>query len=392
MSRIWGKGDVLQLYETITFWQSGLSFFWIWGTNQLLITESSKEPYAFVNTFYVNVIGALFATIAIVFILSTVATEQVAIALWTFTTLASTLLEYGLYVKKRYISLIIVAVLSLGTNFILTIGGAYWQFSLEQIALALACVGLGRLVLISTLWKNEFTHFPFRIAEILIYLKRMLPLSLAASIGGFALYWDGWLIQAIKPDTFLAFRYGARELPLALALANALSAATAHRFAQPDINITHELKRLLNETQRLILILFPISAFLYLGAKTIFSFLYGNDFLLAASVFQIHLLLVLSRVLFPQALLLGVGKRIGLLKASVAELALHIVLSSIFIPFWGALGAACATFIAYLFQKIVLAIYCHRLGWALQSYFPLRFYILGILLLMSAALLEHLYF
>lgn len=69
--------------------------------------------------------------------------------------------------------------------------------------------------------------------------------------------------------------------------------------------------------------------------------------------------------------------------ASFFELIVNVALSLIFVQFWGMPGIAFATFIAYLFEKVILTIVVkQRLGIPLSDYLPT-----GMFYLYSAGIL-----
>ena len=60
-----------------------------------------------------------------------------------------------------------------------------------------------------------------------------LPLVITSLISGSAQYIDGIIVSAVyrHPERFARFRYGAKEFPLALMLANGLSSAMLPEFS-----------------------------------------------------------------------------------------------------------------------------------------------------------------
>jgi O-antigen/teichoic acid export membrane protein len=123
--------------------------------------------------------------------------------------------------------------------------------------------------------------------------------------------------------------------------------------------------------------LFPLTAILLLISHTVFPVLFNPEFKESATIFNIYLLLVISRLLMPQTILNGLKISKNIMYASFFELVLNISLSLIFVQFWGIAGIAFATFLAYLFEKIYLTIVVRRkLNIQLQEYLPINFYFL----------------
>jgi O-antigen/teichoic acid export membrane protein len=85
-------------------------------------------------------------------------------------------------------------------------------------------------------------------------------LILATFLSGSAQFVDGFIVTSyFDEETFAVFRYGARELPLAMLLANALSNAMLPDFAQRE-NLTQNLRQLKENVSRLMHFLFPLTA------------------------------------------------------------------------------------------------------------------------------------
>ena len=69
------------------------------------------------------------------------------------------------------------------------------------------------------------------------------------------------------------------------------------------------------------------------------------------SIFNVFLLVIISRLIFPQTILIAFGKTKMVLLISVLETILNIILSVIFVQYFGLIGIAFGTFLAYLFEK-----------------------------------------
>lgn len=101
--------------------------------------------------------------------------------------------------------------------------------------------------------------------------------------------------------------------------------------------------------------------------------IFNPDFSESAVIFNIYLLLIISRLVFPHTLLIGMKKTKIVMYASVAELILNVFLSIIFIRIWGIVGVAFATVIAFAFQKTIWLTYNKTaLGISPKDYIPLK--------------------
>ena len=83
---------------------------------------------------------------------------------------------------------------------------------------------------------------------------------------------------------------------------------------------------------------------------------FNSEFEQSATIFNIYLLLIISRLLLPQTILNGLKITNPILHASFFELILNVTLSLFLVNYLGIEGIAYATVIAYLFEKIFLTL------------------------------------
>jgi O-antigen/teichoic acid export membrane protein len=213
------------------------------------------------------------------------------------------------------------------------------------------------------------------------------PLILATFLSGSAQFVDGFIVTSYFDEgTFAVFRYGARELPLAMLLANALSTAMLPDFAIEN-QLRLNLQKLKQSVTRLSHFLFPLTAVLLLITHPVFPIIFNPKFAESATIFNIYLLIIISRLLLPQTLLNGLQISKPIMTAALLELIVNVSLSLILVQFFGISGIAYATFIAYLFEKIYLSIEVKRkMNVSLNEYIPLKiytFYSLTIILIFA---------
>jgi Na+-driven multidrug efflux pump len=100
------------------------------------------------------------------------------------------------------------------------------------------------------------------------------------------------------------------------------------------------------------------------------------NFAASADIFNIYLLLIISRLVFPHTIIMGQRKNSIIMFASVIELISKFILSYVFLLFWGIKGIAFATIIAYMIQKIVWIVYNDKkLNIKFNEYVPVRIFI-----------------
>lgn len=188
-----------------------------------------------------------------------------------------------------------------------------------------------------------------------IYLG--LPLIISTLLSGSAQYIDGVIITSnFDAEAFAKFRYGAKELPFVLLLANGLSNAMLPEFSKKD-NLNRSLKDLRDKSRRLIHVLFPLTIFFLLIAQWMYPVIFNANFQRSADVFMIYLLLIISRLVFPQTILIGLKQTGVIMVAAFIEIVLNIGLSLYLVKDYGLVGVAVATAIVYIIEKALLILY-----------------------------------
>ena len=235
------------------------------------------------------------------------------------------------------------------------------------------------LLIINILHNKNFT---VDIKIIRSFLLLCLPLMGYSFLGGFMGSFSSWIVTWFyKGDlhAFAVFRYGAREFPVSLALmtvlSNTLVPVLASNVDNPEV-FHKNLTLVKNKSLRLWHWLFPMSIVLMLTSKWLFKVVFNPDFAESASIFNIYLLLIIARALFPQSILLALKETKTLLWISIIETFSLILLSFLLIFPFHTEGVAWATVVAYLIEKIAIMWFLKRkygLDWA--SYTDVLWYL-----------------
>ena len=176
------------------------------------------------------------------------------------------------------------------------------------------------------------------------------PLVMYAVSTGLARSFDAWLVASTFTEAdFAIFRYGAREFPIVAALSAGLSTILIPRLH--DHLALGELK---SRSIRLMHAWYPVIAVLMLASHFIFPLIYGDAYLMSASIFNIFLLLTLTQLFFPQSIMIARGDSRLLWYVSIAELCVNVGVSLLLLPYFGLVGIAWGTLIAFIFEKIIL--------------------------------------
>lgn len=286
--------------------------------------------------------------------------------------------QYGVYTFILQLILVIVPVL-LGKGIIWSIYGL------------LAVTGIRWIWLIILL--RRYTEMKISPEFMKEHLYLGLPLILTSLISGSAQYTDGVIISAVyrDPGMFAWFRYGAKEFPIVLMLANGLSNAMLPEFSTRT-RMKESLAKIRVKSKRLMHICFPATIAIMLIARWMYPRIFTPEFQKSADIFLIYSLLVIPRLVFPQTIIVGRKKTHITLIAAILELVLNIPLSLLMIK-WGynLVGVALATFIVYTLGKVFLAGYLWiKMKIRPSEYIPVKLYAFySVLLAVVFVLIDH---
>jgi Na+-driven multidrug efflux pump len=219
------------------------------------------------------------------------------------------------------------------------------------------------------------------------------PLILTSLISGSAQYTDGVIISAVykDPAMFAWFRYGAKEFPLVLMLANGLSNAMLPEFSTRE-RMRESLAKIKVKSKKLMHILFPLAIVVMMGTRWIYPRMFNPGFQKSADIFLVYSLLIVPRLIFPQTIIVGRKKTHISLIAAILELIINIPLSLLMIKWgYGLVGVALSTFIVYTVGKLFLVGYLWvRMNIKPVDYIPVRVYLIYTLLLgLVFVLIDH---
>jgi hypothetical protein len=198
------------------------------------------------------------------------------------------------------------------------------------------------------------------------FLRLCTPLMGYFILAGLSTAFSGWLINwyyQSNLDTFVIYRFGAREFPLSLALLMGLSNAVVPLLVSNDEKNTLNTEGVLYLKKKSLQLwhwLFPISILLMIFSKGLFGLIFNPNFVASAAVFNVFLMFLIVRALFPQSIVLVLKETKVMLWISLCETFLIIILCSILVFPFGMIGVAWGIFIGYLFEKIALIIFLQK--------------------------------
>jgi len=382
-------------YETFLLLAGAVSFFWLNGLIQGFLPSLgehsvSQKSSALFSVFYLLL---AFSGLAVLFLLlfehsisgfllkGSPVPFLKYLLIYVLISSPASLVEYIYLIKKQGKKMLIYGIISFFLMFLLVILPPVLGFSIEYSLIGLVLSAVFRFIwLLVLLFRNSSPIPDFLLIS--NHLKYASPLILSMFLSGSAQYIDGFIITSYFDDaTFAVFRYGAREFPLVLLLANAFSASMLPGFADKSA-LKFNLEKIKLNSQQLGFWLFPLSGLLMFLSHWAFPVIFNVNFAGSATIFNIYLLLIVSRLLFPQTILIGLQKTRAIMWTSVIEIVANVAFSLWFVQLWGLPGVAYGTVCAYILEKLVLMVFVRQnCGLRISEYLNVKQHLLYSLLL-----------
>jgi len=377
-----GKYEIFLFITALltSFWINGViqSFLPLYRNNKTFISHTSRSPEIFNAYILISMLTVLTIIVLILFRgdLSDIINSEgplpwfSLILIYIFFSSPSFLVEYIYLLKDEGKRMLTYALITFSVQLIVVALPALLSGNMELSVKGMVAVSVIRYIwLIALLVKFSLPVISMNFIK--EHISFAFPLIISALLGSSAHYVDGFLVlNKYDAATFALFSYGAKEFPLTLLMANALSTAMIPEFSEKrDLN--YALKTLKKRSAQLMHTLFPVTILFLLSSEWLYPKIFNENFTGSAVIFNIYLLLIISRLVFPHTIITGMKKTRVVMYASLAELIVNISLSILFIRLWGIEGVAFATLIAYAVQKIIWLMYNKAaLGISPEKYIP----------------------
>lgn len=350
-------------YETFIFITYAVTFFWLSAITNSFLSQFPKESETGKKELLFNsaILLVIFSVLAAMFLLgsqlsnTTPLPHLLLIGLFLLFNVPSYLNEYILLVSDKHKQLSVYGFISFLVHVGIIFSALLVNNQIEAVIYALVAIAILKfLYLLFLLFNNA--NFKFNLLQQKQLYNTSLPLAISYLLSGSSEVIDSFLVKKFYSESdFTIYRYGARELPIVLLMANAFSSAAIPKFAT---NIEEGLSLIKENSLKLLNTFFPITILLMFSSKYLFRYVFDFNFTASATIFNIYLLLIISRLLFPQTILNGLGKNRFLVVSALTETILNITLSLFLMQFYGTAGIAMATVIAHLADKLLLIVYC----------------------------------
>ncbi|HPD64594.1 MAG TPA: polysaccharide biosynthesis C-terminal domain-containing protein [Bacteroidia bacterium] len=382
LANIYKDTFIISQYETLSLVGTGLTFFWVSGLMTTFLpfyyNQPGKEKPIIFNTFIsLNLISLLSSLLIIltgmIFFKSMSLPLFIVFAIYIFFNSPAFLTEYFYLVKERKTELIVYAIAAFSLQTIAFCLPLFLGASLLSALVFLAGFTFLRFVFLVYLLRHYLSFKEFDREIFLLHLKRSSPIMLSLLVGGSTEIVNGFIVRKFASShDFALFRYGAREFPITRLLANSLSIVLSGEISAALIKnqLTPVLDDLKKGSLRLMHFLFPLTVILLIVSPFLYKLLYTDVFYDSYKIFNVYLLLTVSRLIFPQTILMGMQKNNRILEASVVEFILNLTLGIVLINLFGIYGIPFATLAAYYVNQLLLMIVVTRNGIKISSYVP----------------------
>lgn len=377
---------ILSKHEMLMVLSSFLTFFWVSSITNTLIPfynscHEEKQKQILFNAFAILTVFSLVAGI-ITAIVGHVKYPKDAdlfqmFGLVVFLNTPSYMADYIFYLKGKYRSLIIWGIVSFSAHIILLCVPLFMRQTLNlaiNLLVILSMVKFNYTIIL--LMKYSIISVHMRLIR--EFMKKVLPFLFSILLAGSMDYINSFIVEYyFSPVDFAIFRYGAKELPIFLILANSLSNIYSGEIAKynRDGKLEEGLAKLKASGRKLMRWLFPGTILLIFMSKYFYEWVYNQDLVQGYRIFNIYLLHIISRMLFPQTVIMGLMKNRIFYLVSTNYLIVNCILSFWFIGIWGIEGIAYATVISFMVEKILLAVYCKMEGVDIRKYTAMGEYV-----------------
>ncbi len=374
------------VYESVLFLSGATTFFWVSGLMNSTLSIYPKKSEADQKSFLFNIgiilIGFSIITSAAIGAylfysnqnLITEGSIKTAIIIYILINTPTFFNEYYFLLAEKKKLLIGYGILGFLINVSVVIIPVIYTGEILYSIYGLILFSFIKLILFISIIAKKTIH-QFNLSQILLFLKSATPLIISIFISGSADYIDSWLVGTyFGQEKFAIFRYGAKELPLSLILANSLSTAMIPVLSSGQ-GIKEHFGKLRKESSLLMNWLFPLTLLLLLSSKIVYPIIFSERFSESSEIFNIYLLLIISRMTFPQAIMMALDAKKEIFQTAVLEIIINISASYFFMLKFGMVGVAYGTIVAFFAEKLILALLLKSKNIDFQEYTPIRLWL-----------------
>jgi O-antigen/teichoic acid export membrane protein len=278
--------------------------------------------------------------------------------IFSFFSLSNTVLFSFLILEDKTKTNIIINFISNLIQLILLLIIVSYYNNLENIIILRVIVYMFSFLLLCNK-TGVFKNFKINMINVFEECKEIIkysyPLSFSLMIGVVSYQLDKVIVSSFcTKEQFAIYVNGAFEIPLIAIVTSSLAGASFGMFTNYCKEGDFEKANILFKKVTTIsaLIIFPSFVYLFLYAKEFVIFVFGKTYTDSYIVLRVYLLLLPIRIIQYGNILIALGKSKVLMKRSVIELIINLILSILLFKFIGYLGVALGTVISVLFWTV----------------------------------------
>jgi O-antigen/teichoic acid export membrane protein len=285
------------------------------------------------------------------------------------------LIEYVYYVRNRPYQIINYVLWMSVIQIFMVCAPVIMGLGIEMSIWGLIAVSAVKFLWLLVLLE-KYAVFRFSWEYLKTHFKLGMPLVMSCLLSGSSQYIDGFIASWTNiSGGFAVFRYGAKELPFVNSLSTGLGNSMLTGFSSSE-KMRRAMYDLKNKSLKLMHYLFPITIVVMFFSNWIFDHLFTKDYIRSSDVFMVYLLMILSRLLFPQTILIGLKKTRVVFWASLLEIILNVIACILLVPTYGVVGIPLGTTLIHVLEKIFLITYNYYvLHIAPRAYIPISWFL-----------------
>jgi O-antigen/teichoic acid export membrane protein len=391
--------QLIAQYEIISVWLAAFTFAPIWACLQYYssnLRKGSNSRLLELSIGWLIFWGALSGLIIGLLNFYKFKSIELSLVLFFYSLffVSSSLWEYYLFFEKKNYLIFYTSLLSLGATVLFF---AYLYIAYENIITSYLFYTFYFFIKnLFLLYYTKYNIFLLSIKNIILSFQKLSYPFLKSLLGGLGVYANLSLVETLcSTVNFIAYRNGARELPVSLIIANSFS-ANANAFLSKTLSFSNAasgkaLALFKKESRNALHIIFVANILFLLSSNLVFQYLFPHKLAQVSQIFDLYLLLAISRALFPQPIVNALGLWKHSFWVTCIECLFHVISSLLLTLTFGIIGAAIATLLAFLLEKILLIFLLYRQKVRFQAYTPLPLYFNYSLLLLLSYFIKYSY-
>ena len=211
------------------------------------------------------------------------------------------------------------------------------------------------------------------------FIKILIPYALYAILAAIPLAGDNVLVNYLFQDKqiFAEFRLGIKELPFILLISNTIHNIFVQKISHEGLSALPQLKSTSSKWYGMTI---GISTILFVFSHFLFVYYLQEKYKQSELLFHMMLMLWISRFLFSQSVLAGMGHQRYFILVGLIELILNLVLSIGLGLTMGLPGVVLGTLIAFLAEKLIYVwILYKKYHIKIYEYMHIKHYAIGII-------------